>query len=667
MAIDLITLKEELNPEQYKAVTAIDGAILIIAGAGSGKTRVITYRIAHMLDMGIPQSQILALTFTNKAAKEMSDRVKELTQKKLQNLTVSTFHAFGVKILRSDIERLGYRENFSIYDETDRTALIKECGRELKFSPDALDIYKISTLFSNIKTGRKNWETANDMYRQLYESYQEGLKLYNAVDFDDLIVLPIKLFKENPDILAKYKERYKYIMVDEFQDTSHQQYELMHLLADKNVAVVGDDDQSIYSWRGADYQNIINFEKDFDVQEIRLEQNYRSTETILEAANGVISHNTNRKDKKLWSGNGGGKPIEIFMPENETDEANFIAESIQGIAMEDSRKYDEFGVLIRANTQSRFIEEAFLQANIPYTMSGGTSFFERKEIKDVISYLRVIANHDDDINLLRIINTPRRGIGRVTIQLINDEAKKLGSTLWTAIQSLLQAQDSPASETLKEDLQEFVNIIENNRQKLISGRGLASKVRALVEEINYKDHLVTEYSKNEKAVRFKLMNIESLLNSMETWENDPDNFNPSLFTYLNRITLLSRDDGNDENDKGKVNLMTIHASKGLEFPVVFIAGAEEGLIPHARSVDDNGGNVEEERRLFYVAITRARDKLLISSCQKRRKQQAIVESTPSRFLDEIPENLVEYHEPSKEVSQEKGHEYLMNMLSQFKK
>lgn len=667
MAIDLVTLKEELNPEQYKAVTSIDGAILIIAGAGSGKTRVITYRIAHMLDMGIPQSQILALTFTNKAAKEMSDRVKELTQKKLQNLTVSTFHAFGVKILRSDIERLGYRENFSIYDETDRTALIKECGRELKFSPDALDIYKISTLFSNIKTGRKNWETANDMYRQLYESYQEGLKLYNAVDFDDLIVLPIKLFKENPDILAKYKERYKYIMVDEFQDTSHQQYELMHLLADKNVAVVGDDDQSIYSWRGADYQNIINFEKDFDVQEIRLEQNYRSTETILEAANGVISHNTNRKDKKLWSGNGGGKPIEIFMPENETDEANFIAESIQGIAMEDSRKYDEFGVLIRANTQSRFIEEAFLQANIPYTMSGGTSFFERKEIKDVISYLRVIANHDDDINLLRIINTPRRGIGRVTIQLINDEAKKLGSTLWTAIQSLLQAQDSPASETLKEDLQEFVNIIENNRQKLISGRGLASKVRALVEEINYKDHLVTEYSKNEKAVRFKLMNIESLLNSMETWENDPDNFNPSLFTYLNRITLLSRDDGNDENDKGKVNLMTIHASKGLEFPVVFIAGAEEGLIPHARSVDDNGGNVEEERRLFYVAITRARDKLLISSCQKRRKQQAIVESTPSRFLDEIPENLVEYHEPSKEVSQEKGHEYLMNMLSQFKK
>lgn len=665
MALNLETLKNELNPEQYRAVTTVNGAILIIAGAGSGKTRVITFRIAHMLDMGIPQSQILALTFTNKAAKEMSDRVKELTQRKLQNLTVSTFHAFGVKVLRADIDKLGYRENFSIYDETDRTALIKECGRELKFSPDALDIYKISQLFSNIKTGRKNWQTENDMYRQLYDCYQEGLKLYNAVDFDDLIVLPIKLFRENPDVLERYRERFKYIMVDEFQDTSHQQYELMHLLADENVAVVGDDDQSIYSWRGADYQNIINFEKDFKVTEIRLEQNYRSTGTILDAANGVISHNTNRKDKKLWSGKGEGKPIEIYMPENETEEANFIAESIQGIAIEEKKTYDDFGVLIRANTQSRYIEEAFLQANIPYTMSGGTSFFERKEIKDIISYLRVIANHDDDINLLRIINVPRRGIGRAAIQDINEEAEKLGSTLWTAIQSLVQTEDSAASENLKEDLQDFVNLIESNRQKLLSGRGLSKKVREMVEEINYKDYLITEYSKSEKAVRFKLKNIELLLEMMERWEIDPDNTNPSLFNYLNRITLMSRDNGDDENDKGKVNLMTIHASKGLEFPVVFIAGAEEGLIPHQRSVDENSGNVEEERRLFYVAITRAREKLIISSCQKRRKMQAIIECEPSRFLDEIPQNLVEYHEPQKEVPQEMAKDIFENMLKKF--
>lgn len=663
--LDLETLRKELNPQQFRAVTTTDGAILIIAGAGSGKTRVITFRIAHMLDKGIPQSQILALTFTNKAAKEMADRIKDLTQRKLQNLTVSTFHAFGVRILRADIDKLGYRENFSIYDETDRVALIKECGRELKFSPEAMDIYMISNLISNIKTGRKNWETANDMYKPLYELYQEGLKLYNAVDFDDLIVLPIKLFKEHPDVLARYRERYKYIMVDEFQDTSHQQYEFMHLIADKNVAVVGDDDQSIYSWRGADYQNIINFEHDFKVTEIRLEQNYRSSETILEAANGVIAHNTNRKDKKLWSGNGAGKPIEIFLPENETDEADFIAESILGIALEEKRKYDDFGVLMRANTQSRFIEEAFLQNNIPYTMSGGTSFFERKEIKDVISYLRVISNHDDDINLIRIINCPRRGIGRAAIELLNAEAELQGCTMWNAIISLIKRIDSPASDELKEDLQNFIDIIENHRTKLLSGHGLANKVRALVEDINYKDYLLTEYSKSEKAVRFKLMNIESLLNSMDIWENDPDNDNPNLFNYLNRITLLSRDNGDDENDKGKVNLMTIHASKGLEFPVVFIAGAEEGLIPHARSVEENDGNVEEERRLFYVAITRARDKLLISACRKRRHMQMVVETEPSRFLDEIPANLVEYHEP-KQISEEETGQMFSDFLAQLK-
>ena len=604
MPVDLQTLKNELNPEQFRAVTTIDGAILIIAGAGSGKTRVITYRIANMLDSGIPQSQILALTFTNKAAKEMSERIKSLTQKKLQNLTVSTFHAFGVRILQQDIDKLGWRTNFSIYDETDRSALIKETGRELQFTPDALDVYKIGNLFSNIKTGRKTWDGANDMYKELYEGYQSGLKLFNAVDFDDLIMLPIKLFRDFPDVLARYKERYKYIMVDEFQDTSHQQYEMMRLLADKNVAVVGDDDQSIYSWRGADYKNIVQFEKDFpDVKEIRLEQNYRSTETILAAANGVISHNTNRKDKKLWSGNGSGKPIEIFMPENENAEADFIAESIQGIAMEEERKYADFGILIRANTQSRAIEEALLQANIPYTMSGGTSFFERKEIKDVISYLRVIANHDDDVNLLRIINTPRRGIGRTSIQLLNDEANALSSSLWTAIDSLLKREDSPASAALKEDLENFVAIIENHRQKLLSGRGLAAKVRALIEEVNYKDYLITEYAKSEKAVRFKLMNIESLLNSMDMWENNPDNTNTSLFAYLNRITLLSRDDMDEENDKGKVNLMTIHASKGLEFPVVFIAGAEEGLIPHARSMEENGRKNVRIHFLFKLLRT----------------------------------------------------------------
>ena len=322
---------------------------------------------------------------------------------------------------------------------------------------------------------------------------------------------------------------------------------------------------------------------------------------------------------------------------------------------------------MRSNSQGRFIEEAFLQNNIPYTMSGGTSFFERKEIKDVISYLRVIANHDDEINLIRIINCPRRGIGRASIQLLNDEANLQGCSMWNAMISLVQRQESPASETVKEDFSEFMKIIEEHRQKLLTGRGLSQKIRQLIEDINYKDYLLTEYSKNEKAVRFKMKNIESLLNSIEVWENDPDNDNPNIFNYLNRITLMSRDN-EDENDKGKVNLMTIHASKGLEFPVVFIAGAEEGLIPHARSVEENNGDVEEERRLFYVAITRARDKLLISSCRKRRHMQMVSEVEPSRFLDEIPSNLVEYHEPKTVTIEETGKmfgDFLQQLKSQM--
>ncbi len=699
---DLSDLKNELNPEQYEAVMTINGAILIIAGAGSGKTRVITFRIAHMLDAGVPQSAILALTFTNKAAREMSERIKDLTGKKLPLLTISTFHAFGVRILRQEISALGYRENFSIYDETDRNALIKETGRELAYSPDALDVYQVGILISDIKTGRKQWTIENEMYKELYEGYQEGLKLYNAVDFDDLITLPIKLFREHPEILAKYKERYKYIMVDEFQDTSHQQYEFMRLLADNNIAVVGDDDQSIYSWRGADYQNIINFEKDFkDVKEIRLEQNYRSTGTILAAANGVIKHNTNRKDKELWSGKGEGKPIEIYMPENETAEAAFITETIQGICVSEKRKYDDFCVLMRANTQSRAIEEAFLAENIPYTMSGGTSFFQRKEIKDIISYLRVISNHDDDVNLLRIINTPRRGLGRATIEKLNEIAKNLSCSLWEAINALLEVGDNEAdlfmsggysqtasdedddssdsgssgkyhdfddesfSDGTKQNLKAFVDIIEGNKS-MLGGHGLAKKVRTMVENIRYFDYLIGENPKSEKAARFKMLNIESLIGSIERWENNPESGEPTLYNYLNRITLLSRDDLDDDENLGKVNLMTIHASKGLEFPVVFIAGTEEGLIPHGRAVDEGGdAAVEEERRLFYVAITRARDKLLISSCRSRRRQNSTVESQPSRFLDEIPPHLVEYHEPQKEVSADMAIDLLQQMKKKF--
>jgi DNA helicase-2/ATP-dependent DNA helicase PcrA len=685
-----LNFEAELNEPQIHAVKTIEGPVLIIAGAGSGKTRVITYRIAHMLETGIPQAAILALTFTNKAAREMESRVKELTRKKLQNLTISTFHAFGVRILREEIETLGYRKNFSIYDETDRLQLIKESLREVRISPEGVDLYALGQLFSNIKIGRLRWEdlagTKDPMVRggfePVYREYQHSLKLFNALDFDDLLVLPIEIFETFPEIREKYRRRYRYIMVDEFQDTSFTQYRLMKLLADRNVCVVGDDDQSIYSWRGANYENILNFERDFSgTCEIKLEQNYRSTTTILEAANGVISHNANRKGKNLWSGNGGGKPIELFHPQNEREEGEFIVSRMRELIFREKRTYDDFGVLIRTNSLTRSIEEAFLSENIPYRVSGGTSFFQRKEIKDILSYLRIIANPDDDVNLLRIINTPRRGIGKALIAVITDLARKNLSSLWSAMgrirhapAPLFQDPGTDAFDKGRAEIDGFMTLIESFKAEILggsSGKGwrLSQKVRRLVETIDYWSYLVTEYRKNEKMARWKLLNIENLINSIETWETNEDNPDPTLYPYLNRISLITRNDedgAGEEGGKGKVNLMTIHASKGLEFPVVFIAGAEDGLIPHERSVEEGGGNIEEERRLFYVAITRARDKLFISSCRNRRRLQNTIDCVPSPFLAEIPPHLIACHEEEKPVEDPKEAEkYFALLKSKF--
>ncbi|MDR2069175.1 MAG: UvrD-helicase domain-containing protein [Spirochaetaceae bacterium] len=700
-----LNFETELNGPQIQAVKTIEGPVLIIAGAGSGKTRVITYRIAHMLETGIPQSAILALTFTNKAAREMESRVKELTGKKLQNLTVSTFHAFGVRILREEIETLGYRKNFSIYDETDRLQLIKESLREVRISPEGVDLYALGQLFSNVKIGRLRWEDlagkndplARGGFEPVYREYQHGLKLFNALDFDDLLVLPIEIFETSPETLEKYRRRYRYIMVDEFQDTSFIQYRLMKLLAGRNVCVVGDDDQSIYSWRGANYENILNFERDFPgTEEIKLEQNYRSTTTILEAANGVISHNANRKEKNLWSGNGGGKPIELFHPQNESEEGEFIASRIRELLFREKLTYDDFGVLIRTNSLTRSIEEAFLAENIPYRVSGGTSFFQRKEIKDVLSYLRVIANPDDDVNLLRIINTPRRGIGKTLIATVTDLARKNQSSLWDAMGRLRHAPaplfqdptdtaDPPQRgyaqaayggvvDKGRTEIDGFMTLIESFKSEILGGTSqkgwrLSQKVRRLVETIDYWSYLITEYRKNDKMARWKLLNIESLINSIETWETGEDNLDPTLYPYLNRISLITRNDEDGPGDaggRGKVNLMTIHAAKGLEFPVVFIAGAEEGIIPHERSLEEGGGNIEEERRLFYVAITRARDKLFISSCLKRRKLQNTVDCAPSPFLAEIPLHLIAYREEEKPVEDPKEAEkYFALLKSKF--
>ena len=680
----------ELNDPQLKAVQTLKGALLIIAGAGSGKTRVISHRIAHMLDKGINQSSILALTFTNKAAREMKNRIKELTGKKLQSLTACTFHAFGVKILRDEIEILGYRNNFSIYDTTDKIESIKESLRECKLFGEKSDLFKIEQIFSNIKTGRHTWEDTDTTLMPAYEAYNNNLKIYNALDFDDLLCLPLRIFREYPEILKKYRSRYSHILVDEFQDTSLIQYELLRILSNpeskkSNICVVGDDDQSIYSWRGANYRNLLLFERDFpDAAEIKLEQNYRSTSTILEAANGLIAHNTNRKGKNLWSGNGEGRPIELRHPLNEAEEASFIADTIAKLRFTENRSYDDFGVLTRTNNQFDCIEEAFLAKNIPYKVSGGQSFFDRKEIRDILSYLRVIANPSDDINLLRIINTPRRGIGKAGILSASQYAGKNRTSIYDAFfhlnlskssvkqpeENLLFSLPPPSAGsdgiTRKSNrgLEEFISLIEESREEFFSGGSLSSKLKGFIDRIDYWSYLVTEFSKNEKLAKWKFSNIQYLIKMMEDWENDPDNLDPGLYAYLNRISLLTRTDGEDDNEKS-VNLMTIHASKGLEFPVVFIAGAEDGFLPHEKSIDEESegeGGIEEERRLFYVAITRARDKLYLTSCQKRRRRDSIVDRLPSPFLPEIPSQLLEIKEDLNEDDPEAAKASLERML-----
>ena len=650
----MIDLEHRLNPQQCLTARQTEGAFLVIAGAGSGKTRTITYRIANMLDKGIPQSAILALTFTNKAAREMADRVKELVGRKLPMLTISTFHAFGVKVLRESINHLGFKDNFSIYDQADKMALIKETARSLKIDPAELNLYDLANLFSDIKTGRARWDAATGIYSPIYDEYNELLKLYNAVDFDDLIVLPIKLFKEHPEVLEKYRKRYRYIMVDEFQDTSKIQYDLVYLLAQKsrNICVVGDDDQSIYSWRGANYENIVQFEKDFpEVKEIKLEQNYRSTGTILDAANSIIAHNTKRKKKNLWSRSGEGNPIELCYPDNEIKEAQFIAETITLLHMQENLPYEKFGILVRTNSLTTAIEDALLMEGIPYAVSGGQSFFQRKEIKDIIAYLRVITNPDDDISLLRIINTPRRGIGKKALEQITDLGKKEKCSVFAALQKLDKYED-------------FVNMITAYKGKFLSGKNLAATLTALVEEIRYWDYLVMEYQKNEKEAKWKYKNVLTFISLLDRWERENET-EESIYSYLNKITLITRDD-NQDSEGGKAGLMTIHAAKGLEFKVVFLAGCEDAIIPHARALEEDPANIEEERRLFYVAVTRAMDKLYITSCKMRHHLRDCVTCIPSRFLEEIPAELIQNGDEGKEETPEEAEKRIMEQFEKLK-
>jgi len=663
MAVD--TNKVRLNPEQKLAVDTIEGPLLIIAGAGSGKTGVITNRIVNMLNHGIPQSNILALTFTNKAAREMGERVKLITGKKLSNLTISTFHSFGLKVLKEKIGYLGYRSNFTIYDTGDKMACIKEAARELKLKYENPELMELSNLFSAIKTQRVVWDRTNDMHRELYNEYLDHMKLYNAVDFDDLIILPIKLFEESEEILNTYRKRYRYLMVDEFQDTSLIQYKFLNLLSheSRNICCVGDDDQSIYSWRGANYQNIVQFEKDYpELIEIKLERNYRSTGTILKAANAVIANNTNRKTKELWTElNHNEMTIKLNNPEDDRDEGEFIAEAIAMLRTRERIKYDQVGILIRTNNLTKAIEDALLAHNIPYTMSGGTSFFERREIRDIISYLKIINNPDDDINVLRAINVPRRGIGKKTLETLINLSQAKRCSLYSAITSVVYSSDAPVSDIIKGNLADFVELVDNYTEAFEEGKDLADTALGLVEEIDYWAYLLQEHQKNDKIAKWKYDNVTMFLDFFRRWEKNPDNLEPTLSKWINRITLVTRDE-NQEDDSGKVNLMTIHASKGLEFDHVFLAGVEEDIMPHARAVAESEANVEEERRLFYVAITRARKSLFITYCRKRKQMREIIEPKPSRFLEEIPSELMEQMESEVEIQNaDEATEYFARM------
>ncbi|MFA6785464.1 MAG: UvrD-helicase domain-containing protein, partial [Sphaerochaeta sp.] len=610
-------LEKELNPEQCLAASTLDGPLLVIAGAGSGKTRMLTYRIAHMLESGIDESNILALTFTNKAAKEMGERIRSLTDLKLKKLTTTTFHSFGMGVLKQYIQHLGFKNNFTVYDTNDRNALIKEVILNLDYVVESFDLFELSSLFSDIKTRRKVFAPgASDKIRNLYIEYEKHLKAYNAVDFDDLIMKPLDLFEKKPEILQALRNRYTHILVDEFQDTSLSQYRVVEMLAQesRNLCVVGDDDQSIYSWRGANYENLVMFEREFPERlEIKLERNYRSTGTILEAANKLIVHNQTRKDKKLWTESGKGSSIRLIHPANDEDEAAVIADQIVLQHKKENRPFSDFGVLVRTNNLIDTLETRFTERGVPSQVTGGQSFFDRKEIRDIISYLKVLANQDDDINLLRIINTPRRGIGRATLEKMRKVADDHACSLFSALSLMAIATDGQIKEGMQRTIKRFVDLIEDYHHQLFSTHSNRNMIlRSLIHEIAYKQHLEGEHPDNENIVNFKMKGITMLCDMFARWERNPENKSSSIFDYINRISIAGKEHV-DEDGSGKIALMTIHASKGLEFDTVFLAGVEDQFIPHARAIEDNPENIDEERRLFYVAITRARRVLVISS------------------------------------------------------
>ncbi|WP_329864911.1 DNA helicase PcrA [Veillonella parvula] len=632
-----------LNKEQQQAVQHTEGPLLILAGAGSGKTKVLTVRIAHLLGQGVNPYEILAITFTNKAAKEMKSRVEGLVGDVANRIWLSTFHSFCAKFLRFEIDSfLGYNSNFTIYDTSDSQAVIKAALKALnlddKYYPVGAMIAAISDAKNKLLFASDFRKQARDFYQQkvadVYEYYERELRKNNALDFDDLLLVAVKLLQSNATVLDKYSHRFRYVMIDEYQDTNHAQYLLAKLLAShwKNIAVVGDADQSIYAWRGADIQNILDFEKDYpNCTSIKLEQNYRSTKIILDAANAVIDNNEGRPEKNLWTDKIEGAKIQHFTAQSEHEEAAFIGDTIAKKHDIHDVPYGDMAILYRTNAQSRVLEEALIKRALPYTMVGGTKFYDRKEIKDVLAYLRVLYNPFDDLSLLRIINVPKRSIGATTVAKLQDYAREKGTSLFMTL-TQLHLIDSIKGKT-KEKLEEFGILIFTLVSEM-EDKTVLDILESILDRTGYLAQLEESTDPQDQA---RAENIGELLSVAKDFQDT----NPSgtVEDFLEQVALVN-DVDSFEQEETKVTLMTLHAAKGLEFPIVFLCGLEEGLFPHSRTLM-NPEEIEEERRLAYVGITRAEKELYISNATTRTVFGRTSSYLPSRFIDEIPEELVD--------------------------
>lgn len=641
-----MSIYDKLNEQQKEGVFTTEGAVLILAGAGSGKTGVLTHRIAHLIDdLGVNSYNILAITFTNKAAKEMKERVDRLVGMGADSAWIMTFHAACVRILRRYICRIGYDNNFTIYDTDDQKSVIKDILKRKNLDPKQ---YKDRTILSVISNAKDNLISPDDMYQssggnyntmktaEIYREYQEQLKKNNAVDFDDIIGLTVKLFNEDKEVLRYYQERFRYIMVDEYQDTNRAQFNLIRLLAGGhgNLCVVGDDDQSIYKFRGADINNILDFEKYFnDAKIIKLEQNYRSTQKILDVANEVIKNNTGRKDKRLWTSVKDGTKVIFNVYENGYEEARGIAEDIAHRHLHDRKDYSDFAILYRTNAQSRSLEEKLIEKNIPYRIYGGINFYARREIKDILAYLKTIDNARDDLAVKRILNVPKRGIGATSVAKVDDYAYENDITFYVALR---QAKEVPGLQRAVSKVEGFVTQIEILKSKS-QYIGVGKLIEEIIETVGYSDYIDAESESDEQATE-RRQNIDELISKAVQYEETVDE--PSLSGFLEEVALVADIDNLDENND-MVSLMTIHSAKGLEFPIVYLAGMEDGLFPSYMSISTGDeSDIEEERRLCYVGITRAKETLIMSAARMRTVRGETQMNRTSRFVREIPKELL---------------------------